>query len=186
MTVSKARFGVTAWAHAAILASRCPSHQTATWQRARARRRRRCVGRARVRSVSRGTGPSSRAFSRFHQSSTASRTPCLIVLQDWQVEVQARRSSWASNAASSDRIVPSSFVAKPGLDVVRRVGRIPLKIAVSLPRVAMLQMRRLPVSAQARAKQVAVVELLSWVARSEHRQCSIFIVSGPLWIRPMQ
>ena len=56
------------------------------------------------------------------------------------------------------------LVADPRLDMVCRIGRVPLKVADPLARVAVLQVRRLPVSAQASAEQVAIAELLVRVA----------------------
>ena len=50
-------------------------------------------------------------------------------------------------------------------DCMRRLGRVPEKIVVALLRIAMLRTERLPLTALARGKQVAVVELPVEIAR---------------------
>ena len=48
---------------------------------------------------------------------------------------------------------------------MRSVGGVPLDVAVTLPSVTVLQVLRLPVSAETGAEQVSVAEILAQVVR---------------------
>ena len=145
--------------------------------------RRRCAVSFRS-NRSRDTGPCSPRLLALPPIEHGVEDALPVVLQHWEVEVQhVVELVIEHRIIRADRCHP--LVSNARLDVVRRVRGIPLKIAIAFPRVAVLQMRRLPVPAQAGAEQVPVAELLGWVAALALPVLDLHGV-GPLWIRPMQ